>query len=86
MRIAIAVALIALVLIVGLPLAMGMGDMGSCPSCGPGDAPVAAAMCLAVLSLFVLNVLFQSRSLAQTEKGMRVLLLGDPPDKPPRLS
>jgi hypothetical protein len=77
--------LVLLILLIGLPLALGMGDMGPCPSCGPGDAPVTAAMCLAVLSLFVLNALFQGRSVVNIEKGLRALLVGDPPEKPPRL-
>ncbi len=49
------VLLVVVLLLAGLPLAMGMGmDMsGDCPACGP-DAPIFLAMCLAVLSLFAL--------------------------------
>lgn len=52
-------ALVLLLLLVGLPFAAGMSmgtDMqGHCPACAP-DAPLALAMCLAILSLFVLMV------------------------------
>ena len=84
MKTLVILGLVVLILLIGLPLAMGMGDMASCPSCGPGDAPVAVAMCLAIVSLFVLNILVQSRSVASAEYGLRILLVGDPPEKPPR--
>jgi hypothetical protein len=52
-------ALVLLLVLVGLPLAMGMlmdGDMQShCPACTP-DGPLALAMCLAILALFVLTI------------------------------
>lgn len=49
------VLLVFVLLLAGLPLAMGMGmDMaGDCPACTP-DAPISLAMCLGVLSLFAL--------------------------------
>lgn len=84
MKKAVVLVLVVAVLLVGLPLAMGMGDMASCPSCGPSDAPVAMGMCLAVVSLFVLNVLWQSRRVATADRRLPLLLLGDPPEKPPR--
>lgn len=84
MKKVLVLGLVLLILVVVLPLAMGMGEMPSCPSCGPSDAPIAVAMCLAVLSLFVLSVSLQSRPIASAEARFRVLLVGDPPDKPPR--
>jgi hypothetical protein len=51
-------ALVLLLMLLGLPLAMGMGmdgdSQGHCPACTP-DAPLALAMCLAILSLFILS-------------------------------
>ncbi len=84
MRKVFVLALTLLILLVGLPLAMGMGDMSSCPTCGVGDAAVAIAMCLAVLSLFVLNISTTSRTIPGAHLRLRVLLVGDPPEKPPR--
>lgn len=44
-------ALVLLLLVVGLPLSMGMGDMGPCPACSGPDAPLTMAMCLALLTM-----------------------------------
>jgi hypothetical protein len=73
------ITLVLLVLLVGLPLAMGMSDMPPCPSCTKGDAPVAVAMCLAILSLFVLVVSSNSSLVASRRQIVRRLLLADPP-------
>ena len=61
MKTAGVVLLVLVLLLVGLPLAMGI-DMGTgmdadghCPSCAP-DGPISLAMCLAVLSLFALTL------------------------------
>lgn len=57
MRVIAILALVLLLVLVGLPLAMGTGaDMqGHCPACAP-DAPFALAMCLAILALLVLTI------------------------------
>jgi hypothetical protein len=84
MKKAIVIVLVLLGLVVGLPLAMGMGDMAPCPSCTKGDAPVAVAMCLAIVSLFVLVVSSKSRVMASRPQVVRLLLFADPPERPPR--
>jgi hypothetical protein len=56
MRVFLLLALVLLLVVVGLPLAMGMGDMGACPACSAPDAPLAVAMCLAILSLGALLI------------------------------
>ncbi len=51
MKTLLVLGLVLLLLVVGLPIAMGMGDMGPCPSCSAPDASVAVAMCLAILAI-----------------------------------
>jgi hypothetical protein len=54
MKVLLVLGLVLLLILVGLPLAMGMGDMGSCPACSDPDAPFALAMCVAILALVAL--------------------------------
>lgn len=56
MKVFLVLGLVLLLVIVGLPLAMGMSDMGSCPACSAPDASFALAMCLAILSLGALLI------------------------------
>lgn len=86
MKKAVVIVLVLLVLVVGLPLAMGMSDMAPCPSCTGIDPPVAVAMCLAIISLFVLVVSFQSSLISSRREAVRFLARSDPPDRPPRLA
>jgi hypothetical protein len=86
MKKAVVIALVLLVLLVGLPLAMGMSDMAPCPSCTKGDAPVAVAMCLAIVSLFVLVMSSNSSVIVARRRVVRVLLLADPLERPPRVA
>jgi hypothetical protein len=86
MKKAVVIALVLLVLLVGLPFAMGMSDMAPCPSCTKGDSPVAVAMCLAIVSLFVLVVSSSSSLITPRRQVVRLLLLADPLDRPPRVA
>lgn len=86
MKKAAVIALVLLVLLVGLPFAMGMSEMPPCPSCTKGDAPVTVAMCLAIVSLFVLVVSSNSSGTASRRQVLRLLLLADPPERPPRVA
>lgn len=86
MKKASVIALILLVLVVGLPLAMGMSDITPCPSCTGINTPVAVAMCLAILSLFVLVVSSSSSRIASTQQVIRLGLLAEPPERPPRIA
>lgn len=83
---AVVIARVVLVLIVGLPLAMGMSDMGPCPSCTGVETPGAVAMCLAIVSLFALVVSSKSSVIASTQQVIRLRLLADPPERPPRVA
>ncbi len=51
MKTLLVLALVLLLLVVGLPLAMGMVDMGPCPACSAPDAPLAMTMCLGILTM-----------------------------------
>jgi hypothetical protein len=77
---------VLLILLMGLPGAMVMGDMAPCPSCTKGDAPAAVAMCLAIVSLFVLVVSSKSTLIVSRRQVVGLLLLADPPEKPPRVA
>lgn len=86
MRKVAVIGLILLVLLVGLPLAMGMAGMEPCPSCPGGDAPMAVVMCLAILSFFALVVSRHSSPVGSQRPLLRPLLLADPLDRPPRFA
>lgn len=86
MKKAAVIALVLLVLLVGLPLAMGMSEMAPCPSCTEGDARVAVAMCFAIVSLFVLVMSSRSSPIASRPRVFRLLFLADPPERPPRVA
>jgi hypothetical protein len=78
------IALVVLVLVVGLPLAMGMSDMAPCPNCTGINTPEAVTMCLAIVSLFVLIVSSYSSRIASGQQMVNLRLLADPPERPPR--
>lgn len=82
----VVIALVLLVLVVGLPLAMGMSDMAACPSCTGVETPVAVAMCLAIISLFILLVSSQSSLISSRREVVRLRARSDPPERPPRLA
>lgn len=80
------IVLIVLLLLVGLPLAMGMSGMPQCPSCTGAAAPVAVAMCLAIVSLFVLVVSSRSSRIGSRPDVRRLRLVADPPERPPQIA
>jgi hypothetical protein len=80
------IALVLLVLLVGMPFAMGMGDMTPCPSCSEAGAPSVVAMCLAIVSLFVLVVSSHCSLITSRPQVVRLLLFADPPERPPRVA
>jgi hypothetical protein len=84
MKKAAVIALVLLVLLAGLPFAMGMSDMAPCPSCTGVERPV--AMCLAMVSLFVLIVSSSSSVIGSRRQVVRLLLFADPPERPPRVA
>jgi hypothetical protein len=86
MKKAAVIALVLLVLLVGLPFAMGTSDMAPCPSCTGVERPVAVTMCLAIVSLFVLIVSSSSSVIGSRRQVVRLLLLDDPLERPPRVA
>lgn len=79
--------LIVLLLFVGLPLVMGsMSGMAPCPSCTTVEAPVAVAMCLAIVSFFALVVSSRSSRIGSRPEIVRFQLLTDPPERPPQIA
>ncbi len=79
------VGLVLLLLVVGLPLGMGMGDMGACPACSAPDAPLAMAMCVAILSLggIFMMLAFSGRISSRHHRTPRFLVLATL-DRPPQ--
>jgi|ERR687896_124248 hypothetical protein len=80
------IALVLLVLVIGLPLAMGMSDMAPCPSCTGVGTPLAVAMCLAIMSFFVLVVSSSSVRISMRRQLVWLECLADPPERPPRIA
>jgi hypothetical protein len=82
----VVITLVLLILLVGLPLAMGMGDMAPCPSCTGIERPVAVAMCLAIVSLFVLIVSLGSSVIGSRRQVVRLRTFVDRLERPPRVA
>jgi hypothetical protein len=79
-----AIALILLLIVLGLPLAMGMSDMASCPSCAV-ERPVAVGMCLAILAVLLLIVSSRSTRVVSKTELIGLRLFADPPERPPQI-
>lgn len=56
MRKALVVALVLLVVLTGVPLAVGMGGMVTCSDCGPANLPMTGG-CLVILATALMLVL-----------------------------
>lgn len=77
--------LVVLILLTGLPLAMGMGMEGaSCPSCPAPDTSLAVVMCLAILSGWSLLVASLTDRVHDRQRTLRRLLIAARLDRPPR--
>lgn len=84
------IGLVVLILLVGMPLAMGMGGMGmggmlSCPSCPATTTWSVAGLCAAVLSFFALLIFLPTSNVTLLLAAMRPYLLVRRLDRPPRL-
>lgn len=85
MKTALLIALILLLLIIGLPVAMGhMGNMGDCPACTSANAPFALGLCVGILSLVAFTVLLSSRRFMLHAAPTRRFLLATSIFRPPR--
>jgi hypothetical protein len=80
------VALVLLILLTGLPLALGMSAMPVCPSCPAPDAPIWLGACFAILVWAVLTILARSFLLTHALSMLKPLLLASSLERPPRLA
>ena len=76
--------LVLLLLVVGLPVAMGMADMGPCPACSAPDAPLAMTMCLAILTMGLLIALAFSGRMSPHNKRTSLFPALLSLDRPPQ--
>lgn len=81
---AFVVALVLLILLTGLPLALGMSSMPACPSCPAPDTPIWFGVCFAILAWAVLTVLVRSFGISHGLAALRPLLLATSLERPPR--
>ncbi|HEV8681385.1 MAG TPA: hypothetical protein VGS09_01225 [Actinomycetota bacterium] len=86
MKMALVILLVVLVVLIGLPLAMGMTGPGFCPDCQAHGPPCPAGVCSAVLALFALVAPGLAATFQLRSPRARRLLLTLPLDKPPRLA
>jgi hypothetical protein len=84
MKTAAAIALIVLILITGLPLALGMGAMEPCPSCPAPHAPIWFGACFAILAWGLIAIGLRSIRVAATVAVLKPLLLAISLERPPR--
>lgn len=84
MKMLLVLALVLLLLLIGLPLTIGMADMGPCPACAAPDAPL-AAMCLAILALGALFMTLAClRRISQGNDATPLFLALSRLDRPPQ--
>jgi len=85
MRRVVVLALVAVVVLTGLPVLMGMDGMAFCANCGPGlPGPM---ICLAALAAagFALPLLLSRRAAPTRSRVLRSLLLAHLLERPPQL-
>ena len=81
MKVVLALAVIILLLLVGMP--MSMGEMSDCPMC-TSPSTVVLGICGGVVSLLVLIVMVVSSALRRSKLGSRRFLLARSIYRPPR--
>jgi hypothetical protein len=79
-------ALVLLVLLTGMPLAMGMSAMPACPSCPAADAPIWFGACFAILVWVVLMILLRSFLISGALAAFKPLLFAKSLERPPRVA
>jgi len=79
------ICLVMLLLLVGVPLAMGMGDMPTCPECSSAGALPLLGMCIAIVAAVVGLVAPQPRLRFRTAVSRpRRLYVAHRLERPPR--
>jgi hypothetical protein len=84
MRRALVLALVLLILLAGLPLALGMGAMEPCPSCPAPDAPIWFGACFAILAWGLTTIVLRSIRVSPVVAALKPLLLAISLERPPR--
>ncbi|MGH2385679.1 MAG: hypothetical protein ACRDJL_09540 [Actinomycetota bacterium] len=84
MRRVLVLSLVLLILITGLPLALGMGAMEPCPSCPAPDAPISFGACFAILAWALMTVVLRSIRVSSAAAVLKPLLLATSLERPPR--
>jgi len=85
MKVMLALALILILLLVGLPFAMGhMGLMEDCPACMSSKASFGLGLCAGILSFVALMVLVANDRLRIRAQASRQFLPASSIFKPPR--
>ncbi|MBW3588724.1 MAG: hypothetical protein KY429_04835 [Actinobacteria bacterium] len=80
----VAIGLLVLLALAGLPLAMGGGAMMTCPSCPPAHSPMMFSICFAVLSVMVAFALTIVGRLAPSSTPRLAILVVSDLLRPPR--
>lgn len=84
MKVALVLALVLLMVLAGLPLAMGhMSEMGDCPAC-TAPSPFALGLCAGMLAVLAFIVLLGSRRIGVAGVATRQFLLATSIFRPPR--
>jgi hypothetical protein len=86
MKVALVILLVVLVLLLGLPLAMGMTGPGFCPDCQSHGPPCPPGVCSALLALFAVVAPGLAASFQLGTSRVRRLLLALSLDRPPRFA
>ena len=86
MRKVLVLALVLLILLTGLPFALGMSAMPACPSCPAPDAPIWFGACFAILVWAVFTILVRSFLISHALAALKSLLFAKPLERPPRLA
>jgi hypothetical protein len=69
----VAVSLLVLLALAGLPFAMDGGAMMTCPSCPSGHAPTTFSICLAVLAIVVaFSLVMSGRATVPVSRHSRI--------------
>jgi hypothetical protein len=80
------VAVVLLILLTGLPLALGMSAMPACPSCPAPDAPIWFGACFAILVWAFVTILIRSFLVPRALAALKPLLFATSLERPPRLA
>ena len=84
MRRALILSLVLVILVTGLPLALGMGAMQPCPSCPAPDAPIWFGACFAILAWGLITIALRSMRVLPDVAVLKPLLLAISLERPPR--